>query len=144
METDGSRGVSIAESAFVAKETKILGEVTIEEDSTILYYTVLRGDEAPIAVGRGSNIQENCTVHVGKENPVQIGENVTIGHNCVIHGCTIGDGSLIGMNSTVMDGVVIGKCCLIGAGSLVTGTVRIPDGMLAVGSPARVKRPLRN
>lgn len=132
----------IADSAFVAEETKILGDVVIGENSTVLYYTVIRGDEAPIRIGQGTNLQESCTVHVGEGHPVSIGNEVTVGHNCVIHGCAIDDGSLIGMHSTVMDGAVIGKCCLIGAGSLVTGGMCVPDGMLAMGSPARVIREL--
>lgn len=132
----------IADSAFVAEETKILGDVVIGENSTVLYYTVIRGDEAPIRIGQGTNLQEGCTVHVGEGHPVSIGNEVTVGHNCVIHGCAIGDESLIGMHSTVMDGAVIGKRCLIGAGSLVTGGMRIPDGVLAMGSPARVIREL--
>lgn len=134
---------NISKDAFIAKETVIIGDVSIEEESTILFFSVLRAEgNNSIRIGKRSNIQENCTLHVDEDDSVDIGDGVTIGHNCIIHGCTIGDGSLIGMGSVVMNGAKIGKRCLIGAGSLVTENTEIPDGMLALGSPARVKRPL--
>lgn len=132
----------IAPSALIAKESVIVGDVTIGEASSVFYFAALRGDEAPITIGSRTNIQENCTVHVDADAPVSIGDNVTIGHNCVIHGCEIGSGSLIGMGSVILNGAKIGRNCLIGAGSLITQNTEIPNGMLALGSPAKVKRPL--
>lgn len=132
----------IAPSALIAKESVIVGDVTIGEKSSVFYFAALRGDEAPITIGSRTNIQENCTIHVDLENPVSIGDDVTVGHNCVIHGCEIDSCSLIGMGSVILNGAKIGKNCLIGAGSLVTQNAVIPDGMLALGSPAKVKRPL--
>ena len=133
----------IAESAKIAKETVLLGNITIGEESTVLFFTVMRAEgEESIVIGKRSNVQENCTIHVDGGKSVKIGDGVTIGHNAVIHGCEIGDHTLIGMGSIIMDGAKIGKGCLIGAGSLVTQNVEIPDGMLVMGSPARVKRPL--
>lgn len=132
----------ISPSARIAKESVIVGDVTIGEESSVFYFAALRGDEAPITIGSRTNIQENCTVHVDADAPVSIGDNVTVGHNCVIHGCEIGSGSLIGMGSVILNGAKIGKNCLIGAGSLVTQNTEIPDGMLALGSPAKAKRPL--
>ena len=133
----------IAESAKIAKETVLLGNITIGEESTVLFFTVMRAEgEESIVIGKRSNVQENCTIHVDEGKSVKIGDGVTIGHNAVIHGCEIGDHTLIGMGSIIMDGAKIGKGCLIGAGSLVTQNVEIPDGMLVMGSPARVKRPL--
>lgn len=134
--------LNISEKAHIAKQSVVFGDVTIGDDSSVFYYAVVRGDEASIKIGSRSNIQDNSTVHVDYGFPTVIGDDVTIGHNCVIHGCTIGDGSLIGMGSTILNGAKIGNHCLIGAGSLVTQNTVIPDGMLAMGSPAKVRRPL--
>ena len=131
--------LNISSQAHIASQSVILGDVTIGADSSVFYYAVVRGDEASITIGRRSNIQDNSTVHVDYGFPTVIGDDVTVGHNCVIHGCTIGDASLIGMGSTILNGAKIGKHCLIGAGSLVTQNTVIPDGMLAMGSPAKVK-----
>ena len=136
------KNVKIAEGARIAKQSVILGDVTIGRDSCVLYYAVIRGDDAPVVIGEETNIQENCTIHVSHNMPVHIGNNVTVGHNAVIHGCTIGDRTLIGMGAVVLDGARIGRDCIIGAGSLVTQGTVIPDGMLAFGSPAKVIRPL--
>lgn len=132
----------IAPSAKIAKQSVVIGDVTVGEHSCVLYFSVLRGDVEPIRIGEAANIQENCTVHASKGYPVEIGDRVTIGHNAVIHGCKIGDESLIGMGAIVLDGVQIGKQCLIGAGALVTKNMIIPDGSLVVGSPAKIKREL--
>ena len=95
-----------------------------------------------ITIGEGSNIQDNCVVHVDPGLPVTVGKNVTVGHGAILHGCTIGDETLIGMGAIVLNGAKIGSHCLIGAGALVTQSTVIPDGMMALGSPARVKSPL--
>lgn len=134
--------VKAASSAKIAKQAVVIGDVTIGENSCVLYFSVLRGDDAPIRIGEATNIQENCTVHACEGYPVELGDYVTVGHNVVLHGCKIGDGSLIGMGSIVLDGAQIGKQCLIGAGSLVTKNTVIPDGSLVMGSPAKVKREL--
>ena len=136
------KSAKIAEDANIAKRSVIIGDVTIGRDSCVLYYSVLRGDEAPVVIGEESNIQENCTVHVSRNMPVRIGNNVTVGHNAVIHSCTIGDRTLIGMGAVILDGVQIGNDCIIGAGSLVTKNTIIPDGSLVIGSPAKIKRNL--
>lgn len=136
------KNVKIAEGARIAKQSVILGNVTIGRDSCVLYYAVIRGDDAPVVIGEETNIQENCTIHVSHNMPVHIGNNVTVGHNAVIHGCTIGDRTLIGMGAVILDGAKIGNDCIIGAGSLVTKNAVIPDGSLVMGSPARIKRNL--
>ena len=136
------KNVKISEDARIAKQSVIIGDVTIGRDSCVLYYTVIRGDEAPIVIGEETNIQENCTVHVSHNKPVSIGNNVTIGHNAVIHSCTIGDRTLSGMGAVILDGAQIGNDCIIGAGSLVTKNTVIPDGSLVLGSPAKIKRNL--
>lgn len=130
----------IHESAFIAEGAIVLGDVTVEEDVGIWYHATVRGDRAPVVIGKGSNVQDNCVVHVEAAYPVHIGENVTIGHSAVIHGCTIGDNSLIGMGAILMNGCVIGKNCIVGAGALVTQNTIIPDNSLVLGNPAKVKR----
>ena len=136
------KSAKIAEDANIAKQSVIIGDVTIGRDSCVLYYSVLRGDEAPIVIGEETNIQENCTVHVSRNMPGRIGNNVPVGHNAVIHSCTIGDRTLIGMGAVILDGAQIGNDCIIGAGSLVTKNTIIPDGSLVMGSPAKIKRNL--
>lgn len=128
---------------FVAPSADVIGAVILHEDSSVWFNTTLRGDIEPITIGRGSNVQDGSTVHTDGGLPTVVGENVTIGHNCVIHGCTIGDGSLIGMGSTVLSGAKIGRNCLIGGGALVTGNMDVPDGMLVLGSPAKIIKPLK-
>ena len=131
-----------AETANIVKDSVVLGDVTVGEDSCVLFYAVLRGDVEKITVGKCSKIQDNCTVHADAGYPAAIGDYVTVGHNAVLHGCTVGQGSLIGMGSVILNGARIGKECLIGAGSLVLENQVIPDGSLAAGSPAEVKRQL--
>ncbi len=131
-----------AKGAFIAPTAQIMGDVTIGEDSSIWYGTVVRGDESSIRIGRGSNIQDNSVVHTDVVYGVSIGDHVTIGHGCIIHGCEIGDETLVGMGAIVMDGARIGKRCIVAAGSLVLGGTQIPEGSMVMGSPAKVKRPL--
>ena len=137
------KNVKIAEGARIAKQSVILGDVTIGRDSCVLYYAVIRGDDAPVVIGEETNIQENCTIHVSHNMPTHIGNNVTIGHNAVVHGCTIGDRTLIGMGAVILDGAKIGSDCIVGAGALVTGKMDAPDGSMILGSPAKVVRPLK-
>lgn len=132
--------VKAADSANIVRDSTVIGDVTVGENSTVLFYSVLRGDVEEIIVGKCSNIQDNCTIHADEGFPAVIGDYVTVGHNAVVHGCTIGEGSLIGMGAVVMKGARIGKECLIGAGSVVLEHTVIPDGSLAVGNPAKVKR----
>ena len=136
------KNVKIAEGARIARQSVIVGDVTIGRDSCVLYYAVIRGDDAPVVIGEETNIQENCTIHVSHNMPTHIGNNVTIGHNAVIHSCTIGDRTLIGMGAIILDGAKVGNDCIIGAGSLVTKNTVIQDGSLVMGSPAKIKRNL--
>lgn len=132
----------IDKSVFIAHSADVIGRVTLEEDASIWYNTVLRGDCNSIHIGKGSNIQDNCTVHVGNNSSVEIGEYVTVGHNAVIHGCRVGNNCLIGMGSIILNDAEIGDETIIGAGSLVTERKKIPSGVLCMGSPARVIREL--
>jgi len=132
----------VAEDAFVAKNTTVMGNVILKDETSVYFGAVLRAEEATITVGRGTNIQDNCVLHVDKDAPMTIGENCTIGHGAILHGCTIGDNTLIGMGAIVLNGAQIGCNCLIAAGALVTQGSVIPDGSLVMGSPAKVKRPM--
>ena len=132
----------IDETAFIADSVDVVGQVTIGKNANIWYGTVLRGDDNYITVGENTNIQDGSIVHISEKFPTIIGNNVTVGHKALIHGCTIGDNTLIGMGSIVLDGAEIGEYTLIGAGSLVPPGKKIPSGVLALGSPARVIREL--
>jgi carbonic anhydrase/acetyltransferase-like protein (isoleucine patch superfamily) len=136
------RTPSIDPSAFVAVGARVVGGVTLAAGASVWYNAVLRADGDTIAVGAGSNVQDNVAVHVDAGRPVVIGENVSIGHNAVVHGCTIGDGSLIGMGAVVLNGAVIGEGCLVAGGAVVLEGAIIPPGSLAAGVPAKVRREL--
>lgn len=127
-------------SAFLASGVRVVGEVHLAAEVNVWYNTVLRGDENWIRVGEGTNIQDNCTVHVMPDQPTEIGAGVTVGHGVTIHGCSIGDHCLIGMGATVLSYARIGDNCIIGAGSLITERKVIPPNSLVVGSPGRVVR----
>ncbi len=127
---------------WLAPDAHVIGQVTLGEDVTVWFGAVLRGDNDPITVGARTNIQEGVMVHADPGFPASIGADCTIGHHAIVHGCTIGDGSLIGMGATVLNGAKIGKGCLVGANALVTEGKEFPDNSLIVGSPARVARTL--
>ena len=133
---------TISPEACLAPDAVVCGDVTIGAECSLWFHAVLRAESAAIRVGEGSNIQDNCVVHVDPGYDVDIGADVTVGHGAILHGCSIGEGTLIGMGSTVLNGARIGKHCLIGAGSLVTQNAVIPDGCLAFGRPAKVVRHL--
>jgi len=130
----------IDKSVYLARGSVVTGDVTIGEGCGIWYNAVIRGDEDSVVIGPGSNIQDNAVIHVDRGYPVRIGEGVTVGHGAILHGCTVGDNSLIGMGAIVLNGAVIGRDCIIGAGALVTGGTRIPDGLVAFGNPAVVRK----
>jgi carbonic anhydrase/acetyltransferase-like protein (isoleucine patch superfamily) len=130
------------EGHFVAPNAAVIGRVTLRENASVWFSCVLRGDVESIEIGPGSNIQDGTVIHADPGFPAKIGANVTVGHNAMLHGCTIGEGSLIGINAVVLNGAVIGKGCLIGANALVTEGMQIPDGSLVLGSPAAVRKTL--
>lgn len=127
---------------FVAENASAIGNVVLGEDVGIWFGAVIRGDNERITIGARSNIQDLCVLHTDPDFPLSIGTGCTIGHRAILHGCTIGDGSLVGMGATILNGATIGKNCLIGAGALVTEGKHIPDGSLVIGSPGRVVRSL--
>ncbi|MBR2948274.1 MAG: gamma carbonic anhydrase family protein [Lachnospiraceae bacterium] len=129
--------------AFLAPDADVYGDVTIGKDCSIWFHAVVRGERAPIVIGEGSNVQDNCVVHVDAGHNVEIGEYVTIGHGAIVHGCKIGDNTLVGMGAIILNGAVIGKNCVIGAGALVTQNAVVPDNSLVIGSPAKVLRAVK-
>lgn len=133
---------TIHPTVFLADGVQLIGDVTIGEESSVWYNAVLRGDLAPIRIGRRTNIQDGCIGHVNTDEPLIVGEQVSVGHGAIIHGCTIGSGTLIGMGAIVLNGADIGEYALIGAGSLVTENKKIPGYTLSLGSPAKVVREL--
>lgn len=132
----------IADTAWVADNAQVMGNVVLAEDSSVWFGATLRGDTETITVGRGSNIQDGSVLHADVGQPLTLGEHVTVGHQVMLHGCTIGDESLIGIGAVVLNGAKIGKHCLVGAGSLVTEGKVFPDGSMIMGSPAKVVREL--
>jgi carbonic anhydrase/acetyltransferase-like protein (isoleucine patch superfamily) len=132
----------IPASAYVAAEATIIGKIIIGENTSIWPGAVLRGDNEPITIGAGSNIQDGAVLHADPGFPLNIGANVTIGHLAMLHGCTINDGALIGIQAVVLNGAVVGKDCLVGAGALVPEGKVFPDRKLIVGAPAKVVREL--
>lgn len=132
----------ISEGVWVAPGSHIIGKVVLEAGANVWFGVTMRGDNEEIRVGAGSNVQENCVLHTDMGFPLTIGANCTIGHKAMLHGCTIGEGSLIGMGATILNGAKIGKGCLIGAGALVTEGKEIPDGSLVMGAPGKVVRVL--
>ncbi|WP_103333601.1 gamma carbonic anhydrase family protein [Pseudotabrizicola formosa] len=129
-------------SAWIAPDANVIGRVVLEAGSSVWFGATLRGDNEVIHVGHGSNVQENCVLHTDMGYPLIIGAQCTIGHKAMLHGCTIGDGTLIGMGATVLNGAKIGPGCLIGAGALITEGKEIPAFSLVMGSPGRVVRAL--
>ncbi len=132
----------IAEDVFIAPGAMIIGDVTIQEGASVWYNAVIRGDTAPIVIGRRTNIQDNCTLHTDTDAPLTIGSECTIGHNVVLHGATLEDHILVGMNAVVLSHAHIGASSIIGACALVSEHKHIAGGTLAVGIPAKVVRDL--
>ncbi len=132
----------LANSAWVADSAQVIGRVALAQDVSIWFGTVVRGDTETIRIGRGSNIQDACVLHADMGKPLTVGEDVTVGHQVMLHGCTIGDGSLIGIGAVVLNGARIGRNCIVGAGSLVTEGKEFADGSMIMGSPAKVVREL--
>jgi carbonic anhydrase/acetyltransferase-like protein (isoleucine patch superfamily) len=128
---------------FIAPNASVIGSVILENNVSIWFNAVIRGDNEPIRIGENSNIQDGSVLHTDPGAPLTIGNNVTVGHLVMLHGCTIGDGSLIGIHSTILNHAVIGRNCLIGANTLITEGKIIPDNSLVVGSPGKVMRSLR-
>ena len=129
-------------SAWIAETATVIGSVTLAADTSVWPNVTIRGDTSHISIGKGSNIQDGTVLHADYDAPLVIGANVTVGHMVMLHGCTVGDGSLIGIGAVVLNNAKIGRNCIVGAGSVVTEGKEFPDGSLIIGSPARVIRSL--
>ena len=125
---------------WIAPNASIIGDVTLEKNTSIWFNVTLRGDIENIYVGEGSNIQDGSVLHTDPGYPLRIGKNVTIGHLVMLHGCTVGDNSLIGIGAVILNNAKIGKNCIIGANALVTENKEIPDNSLVIGSPGKIIR----
>jgi carbonic anhydrase/acetyltransferase-like protein (isoleucine patch superfamily) len=132
----------IHETAFVADNATVVGDVAIGDDASVWFGASIRADNAPITIGSASNIQENAVLHTDPGFPMSIESNVTIGHQAMLHGCTIKEGTLVGIQAIVLNGAVIGRNCIVGAGSVVTEGKIFPDNCLIFGAPAKVVREL--
>ena len=132
----------LADDAYVAPGAQLMGNVEMEAGSSVWFGAVLRGDNDLIKIGARSNIQDNSVLHTDPGMPLTIGDGVTVGHQVMLHGCTIGDNTLIGIGSTILNGTKIGKNCIIGAHTLIAEGKDIPDGSLVIGSPGRVVKQL--
>jgi len=127
---------------WIAPDAIVIGSVVLEPNASIWFGCIVRGDDDTITIGENSQLQDGCVLHVDPGFPITLGKNVSVGHMVMLHGCTIGDGSLIGIKSVILNGAKIGRNCLIGANALVTEDKEIPDGSLVMGSPGKVVRQL--
>ena len=138
----GDRRVVCKGDYWIADNATVIGSVVLENNASIWFNCVVRGDDDVITIGENSQLQDGCVAHIDPGHPLTVGKNVTVGHMAVLHGCTIGDGTLVGINSVILNDAVIGKNCVIGANTLILEGKQIPDGSLVLGSPGKVVRPL--
>jgi carbonic anhydrase/acetyltransferase-like protein (isoleucine patch superfamily) len=138
----GEVSPSVAASCYIAPNAVVLGRVVLAENSSVWFGATLRGDNDIISIGAGSNVQDGAVLHTDPGFPLSVGTQVSIGHQAMLHGCSVGDGALIGIQSVVLNGAVIGKCCLVGAGAVITERKVFADGSLIIGVPAKVVREL--
>jgi carbonic anhydrase/acetyltransferase-like protein (isoleucine patch superfamily) len=138
----GDRRVTCKGDYWIAENATVIGSVVLENNASIWFNCVVRADNDVVTIGENSQLQDNCVVHVDPGFPLTLGRNVSIGHMAMLHGCTVGDGTLVGIKSVILNGAVIGKNCLIGANTLIAEGKNIPDGSLVIGSPGKVVRPL--
>jgi len=138
----GEQAPQVHESVFLADEATVIGNVHLQENVSVWPGAVLRGDNEPITIGRGSNVQEGAVLHADPGFPLTVADNVTIGHQAMVHGCTIGEATLIGIQAVILNGAVIGRNCLVAAGAIVTEGKTFPDNSLILGAPAKVVRTL--
>jgi carbonic anhydrase/acetyltransferase-like protein (isoleucine patch superfamily) len=136
----GDDAPRIAPDAWVADSAQVIGRVSLAAGASVWYGAVLRGDNEWLALGERSNVQEGSVLHSDMGFPLTLGDDVTVGHQAMLHGCTVGSGSLIGIQAVVLNGARIGRGCLVGAGALVTEGKEFPDGVLILGAPAKAVR----
>lgn len=138
----GEHTPDIAASAYVTDTATVVGRVTIKDNSSVWFHVAIRGDNEDITIGRNCNLQEGAVLHADPGYPLTLADNVSVGHQAMIHGCSIGEGSLVGIQAIILNGAKIGKNCLVGAGALITEGKEFPDNSLILGAPARAIRTL--
>ena len=136
----GEHRPEIHPDSWIAPDANVIGRVVLEEGASVWFGTTIRAEHETVRIGAGSNVQDNCVLHVDPGFGLTVGQGCTIGHKVMLHGCTIGDNTLIGMGATILNGARIGSNCLIGAGALITENKEIPDNSLVMGSPGKVVR----
>tara|TARA_B100000780_G_scaffold178354_1_gene125026 strand:- start:74 stop:586 length:513 start_codon:yes stop_codon:yes gene_type:complete len=139
-----NKKVKNSDNSWVAPNAVVVGDVTLEKNTSIWFNSTLRGDVENIYIGEGSNIQDGCVLHTDPGYPLKVGRNVTVGHLVMLHGCSVDDNSLIGIGAVILNNAKIGKNCIIGANALITENKIIPDNSLVVGSPGIVIRKVTN
>ena len=139
----GDKKLKTADDNFwIAPNASVIGDVNLERDASIWFNAILRADNEPITIGEGSNVQDGAIIHTDPGFACNIGKKVTVGHMAMLHGCSIGDGSLIGIGSVILNGAKIGKNCIIGSKALVTEGMEVPDGSMVLGIPGKIKKTL--
>ena len=139
----GDKKLKTADDNFwIAPNASVIGEVNLERDASIWFNAILRADNEPITIGEGSNVQDGAIIHTDPGFACRIGKKVTVGHMAMLHGCSIGDESLIGIGSVILNGAKIGKNCIIGSKALVTEGMEVPDGSMVLGIPGKIKKTL--
>tara|TARA_B100000945_G_C20425390_1_gene620251 strand:- start:1904 stop:2431 length:528 start_codon:yes stop_codon:yes gene_type:complete len=139
----GDKKLKTADDNFwIAPNASVIGEVNLESDASIWFNAILRADNEPITIGEGSNVQDGAIIHTDPGFACSIGKKVTVGHMAMLHGCSVGDGSLIGIGSVILNGAKIGKNCIIGSKALVTEGMEVPDGSMVLGIPGKIKKTL--
>ncbi len=138
----GADAPQIAPTAFVAPEATLIGKVLLKDRASVWFGAVIRGDNESITIGESTNVQEGAVLHTDPGHPLHLGDRVTVGHQAMLHGCTVGEGSLIGIQAVILNGATIGRHCLVGAGAVVTEGKSFPDRSLILGAPAKVVRTL--
>jgi len=133
---------TIAASAYIAPSASVIGNAVLGEHSSVWFGATLRGDNELISIGASSNVQDGAVMHTDPGFPLLVGANVSIGHQAMLHGCTVGEGTLIGIQAVVLNAAIIGKGCLVGAGAVITERKVFADGTLILGAPAKVVREL--
>ena len=133
---------TVDDNFWIAPNASVIGEVNLERDASIWFNAILRADNEPITIGEGSNVQDGAIIHTDPGFACNIGKKVTVGHMAMLHGCSIGDGSLIGIGSVILNGAKIGKNCIIGSKALVTEGMEVPDGSMVLGIPGKIKKTL--
>ena len=132
--------IAAGKNVFIHERAYVAGDVTLGDNANVWCGACIRGDIAPVSIGKNTNVQDNATIHVGHNAPAILGDGVTVGHNAVVHGCTVGNGVLIGMGAVILDGAKIGDDCIIGAATLIPQNKEIPAGSVVYGNPFRIVR----